>query len=62
MALILTFHNDGTGPDNAANYNVVVRVNSRVIHEERIEGHNRADGWATLVRRLVARKRYNPDD
>lgn len=62
MALIVTFQNDGTGPDDAANYKVEVLVNSRVIHRTRIEGHNRADEWQELVRRLVERDVVRCDD
>ncbi len=56
MGLILIIHNDGTGTDDSANYNVTVRVNERVIATRRVEGHNRADGWEELVRRIVEPK------
>ena len=53
MALIIVFHNDSTGTDEAANYNVTVYVNQRVIATERIAGHDRAEGWRALVARLA---------
>lgn len=59
MALIIVFHNDGTGTETSANYNVGVFINKRQIAKDRIEGHNRADGWERLVRRLDANNRSN---
>ena len=61
MALILVFHNDGTGdsitgPFNGiGNYNVQVLVGdgtplgSNIIARGRVEGHARGDGWQKLV-------------
>lgn len=51
--LTITFRNDGTGDGRVGNYDVVVRVNSLVIAERRIEGHDRAEGWRGLVRMLL---------
>ena len=53
MSLILIFHNDGTGTDDSANYNVSIKVNSKEISSRRIEGHRRSDGWEELVRKIV---------
>ena len=53
MALILIFHNDSTGPDTAANYTVTVQVNSRVIAEGRVEGHDRSHSWPVLVQKFL---------
>lgn len=59
MALILVFHNDSTGGETDANYNVQVMVGdgtparTRDIAKGRVEGHDRADGWAALVRRFL---------
>lgn len=58
MALIVVFHNDGTGPDQAANYDVTVYVGdgslkSRRIYDGRVEGHDRQIGWEALVKRLA---------
>jgi hypothetical protein len=51
--LILLIHNDGTGANNNANYDVEVRVNERLIWQGRVEGHNRDDGWPMLLRQLA---------
>ena len=56
--LILFIHNDGTGTDEAANYDVEVRVTLTLtelgtIARGRIEGHRRSDGWQTLVERIA---------
>jgi hypothetical protein len=53
MALTVTFTNDGTGSDEAANYRVVVAVNGRPVSTGRVEGHPRAAHWSSLVRRLL---------
>lgn len=51
--LIIRIHNDGTGDTATGNYDYSVSVNTRIIAEGRIEGHCRADGWKTLVQKLV---------
>lgn len=56
MALIVVFHNDSTGTEASANYNVTVYVNQRLIATERVEGHDRGHGWRKLVKRLGAIK------
>lgn len=53
MSLLLVIHNDGSGADDAANYNVTVFVNRTPIDVVRVEGHNRKDHWTTLVQRVV---------
>lgn len=53
MALILVFHNDSTGADKAANYNVDVMVNTRIIARGRVEGHPRNEGWKALVQKFL---------
>jgi hypothetical protein len=60
MALILVFVNKSNLAD-ISDYDVQVLIGdgtperSTVLKETRIEGHTRADGWETLVRRLVRR-------
>ena len=55
MSLILVFHNDGTGGQEDANYDVQVLIGdgttngSRAIAAGRVEGHDRATGWVELV-------------
>jgi hypothetical protein len=53
VSLIIVLHNDGSGTETAANYDVQVRVNQRVIATARVEGHNRADGWKALVKKFI---------
>lgn len=59
MALILVFHNDATGGERDANYNIQVIIGdgsearSRTIETGRVEKHNRGDGWAVLVRTFL---------
>lgn len=68
MALIVIFHNDSTGTDTSANYNVRVLVGdgtaakSHTIAIERVEGHNRADGWRVLLDKLVHQSSKPPSD
>ena len=54
MALTITFQNDLTGTDDAANYDVCVYVNRNLVARERVEGHPRSEDWRALVRRLVS--------
>lgn len=63
--LTIEFVNSGRGGRGAAvgDYNVRVLVNGVVIYRDKIVGHRRADGWRTLVKRLMvpgtnARRRY----
>lgn len=51
--LILLIQNDATGTEQSANYNYEVRINTKTIVKGRVEGHNRADGWAALVKKLA---------
>ena len=59
MALILVFHNDGTGGETDANYNVQVMVGDGTVERThtiatgRVEGHNRSHGWSELVRQFM---------
>ena len=59
MSLILIIHNDGTGTDEAANYDVEVRVNHHVIGVTRVTGHRRRDSWDVLVQKVVDTVRSN---
>ena len=65
MALILCFHNDATGNEASANYDVEVvvgdgtRTGSRTIARGRIEGHNRKDGWERLVMEYLLQRPWN---
>lgn len=55
MSLILVFHNDGTGIEEASNYDVEVligdgtRAGSRSLWKARVEGHDRSQPWWELV-------------
>ena len=52
LAIYITRDADDTD-DTAARYGYVVKINYETIATGRIEGHNRADGWRALVRRVV---------
>lgn len=45
--------NNMTGTDDSANYTYRVEVNGQQIATGRVEGHNRADDWRALLRRLL---------
>ena len=56
--LLVTVHNDGTGTEDSANYDVKVLVTVtpkqlKVIGLARVEGHRRGDGWKALLRRVI---------
>jgi hypothetical protein len=51
--LTIRLRNDGTGSNDHANYDAVVRVNERVIWQGRVEGHDRDQGWPALLRQLA---------
>lgn len=51
--LIVTLHNDGTGPDEAANYDYRVYVNSTLIGSGRVEDHDRTQAWPALLKRVA---------
>lgn len=53
MSLILIIHNDGTGTNEAANYEVEVWINEKIIETLRVTEHNRRLGWAWLVQRVA---------
>lgn len=48
--LTLRIHNDGTGTRENSNYRYFVFVNGIEIDRGEIDGHNRDDGWASLIR------------
>jgi hypothetical protein len=52
--LIVLVHNDSTGTEESANYNVEVRANYQTLFTTRIEGHNRKHGWVPLLAKIVA--------
>lgn len=51
--LVVYIHNDGTGTDEAANYDVHARVNGRLIAAVHVTGHRRANGWRDLLRMIA---------
>jgi hypothetical protein len=60
--LILLIQNDSTGTNESANYNYEVRINTRTIAKGHIEGHNRDDGWAVLVKKIAEPYEYRADE
>ena len=51
--LMVAIHNDGTGTNESANYDVDVYINEHLLTRLRVEGHNREDGWAELLRMIA---------
>ena len=51
--LRLIIKNDSTGDMLTGNYDYTVLVNDLVLAEGRLENHNRADGWQTLIARIA---------
>lgn len=51
--LIVLVHNDSTGTEEAANYDVEVRINERTIWTGRVDGHHRANGWPRLLEKIA---------
>ena len=51
MLIVELLNVDGDVP--IARYDVVVRVNARMIHRERVEGHRRSDGWRVLLQKFL---------
>jgi len=47
--------NDRTGDDLSANYDYIIYVNMIEIARGRLEGHNRNDGWAALLKAIAER-------
>lgn len=45
--------NDGTGPDEAANYTYEVYVNLKRIASGKILGHDRSEPWTELVDKMI---------
>lgn len=48
--LIVLIHNDSTGTDDHANYDVEVRINKHTLWRGRVIDHDRADGWPELLK------------
>lgn len=48
--LIVLIHNDGTGTQNHANYDVEVRVNEHTLWRGRVIDHDRENGWPELLK------------
>jgi len=53
--LTIRITNDGEGTDESANYRYFVFVNQNEIEHGTIQGHNRKDGWAVLVKSIAER-------
>lgn len=53
--LTIRITNDGDGTNERANYHYFVYVNQREIEHGAIQGHNRKDGWAALVKSMAER-------
>lgn len=53
MSLIIVITNNGSGPDDAANYNYEVRVNQGILEYGHIYNHDRRDGWKKLVQMML---------
>jgi len=51
--LTIEIRNTGTGTDENANYDYSVFVNGSKIASGTVIGHNRADGWPALVKRIA---------
>jgi hypothetical protein len=51
--LIVVAHNDGTGSDHDANYNVEIRINDIVIASGYLMHHDRNSGWRGLLRQIA---------
>ena len=53
MSLYIKITNDGTGDEKIGFYDYTVSINEKIIEEGRIEWYSRADGWLSLVQRMV---------
>lgn len=51
--LIVHVHNEGTRPDNTADYTYKVYVNQKKIASGEVRGHQRSDGWQELLRMVA---------
>jgi len=51
--VIIEIVNDGTGDEIEAHYDVTIKINAQIIHQFRIESHNRLSGILGLLRCLV---------
>lgn len=56
--LIIEIKNDGTGTERDANYTYVVRANDEVLETGVIRGHDRRDGWRTLLIYICTPPKY----
>lgn len=50
--LIVLIHNDGTGTQHSANYDVEVRINEHQLWRGRVLGHDRDEGWPNLLQTI----------
>ena len=50
--LIVLIHNDGTGTQHHANYDVEVRINEHTLWRGHVDGHDRDGGWTELLRMI----------
>ena len=53
--LTIRITNDGEGTNESANYRYFVFINQKEIERGEIQGHNRKDGWAALVKSIANR-------
>lgn len=51
--LTIQIINDGKGTNENANYRYNVFINNQVIKTGKINGHNRNDGWAKLLKEIA---------
>lgn len=51
--LSIHFLNDGTGNKTVGNYNYIVIVNGKTLHNGKIKNHNRSYGWKGLLQDLL---------
>ena len=59
--VVIEIVNDGTGDEIEAHYDVTIKVNTQIIHQFRIESHNRLSGIPGLVRCLAKGFKRNVD-
>ena len=54
--LTLTIINDETGTHKKANYKYYVFINSNMIEQGEVKGHDRDKGWKKLVEMILKNK------
>jgi len=59
--LTIRITNDREGTNESASYHYFVFVNQKEIQRGGIQGHNRNDGWASLIK-AIAEKHLEADD